>query len=67
MGLDPIVDMAVKMKYQSVKEQASFSIMKMALDLAEQSGQDILKMTESVEPAPAPLGNFPGNIIDILA
>jgi hypothetical protein len=59
--------MAVKMKYQSVKEQASFSIMKMALDLAEQSGQDILKMTESVEPAPAPLGNFPGNIIDILA
>jgi translation initiation factor IF-3 len=57
--------MAVKMKYQSIKEQAGFSVMKMALDRAEQSGRDVVEMAESAEPASAPAGSFPGSIIDI--
>ena len=67
MGLDPIVDMAVKMKCQSVKEQASIRVAKMALELTEQSGREILEMVEGSAPAAAssPGSPFPGNVIDI--
>jgi hypothetical protein len=65
LGLDPIVDMAVSMKYQSVREQASFSVAKMAIDLAEQSGKDLLEMVESGGRADTPQNAFTGNIIDI--
>jgi hypothetical protein len=53
------------MKHQSVREQAAISVAKMALDLSEQSGKDVLEMVKAVDSASLPPGSLPGSIIDI--
>jgi len=58
MGIDPIVDMAISMKFQSVREQAGFQVAKLALDMMEQTGGDIAKLLESGVSLDPNLGNM---------
>ena len=65
MSVDSIVNMAVNMQTQSLKEQLSIGVTKMALDRMEQTGQDIMEMMDSG--GAVSLDPSLGNLVDISA
>ncbi len=64
MGVDATVSMAIAMQQQSLREQVSFGVTKMAIDRMEQFGQDITQMMDESAIAVDP--NL-GNLVDIIA
>lgn len=66
MSVDSIVNLAVSMQSQSLKENISMSVTKMALDRMEKTGQDIMEMMDSsAVSAPVSLDPSLGNLLDI--
>ena len=66
MNINSMVAMAVEMKAQSVREQFSIGVAKIALDRMEQTGQAITEMIEDCGDGVAvSLDPSLGNIIDI--
>ena len=63
MRVDPIVSMAINAKLQSVQEQVSMRVAKLALDMMEQSGDDINRLLGDMDISS--LDRSLGNIVDI--
>lgn len=63
MSLESMINATISMRNQAVKEQFSIGVTRMAMDMEEQSGQEILKMMDGA--APVSLDPNLGNMIDI--
>ena len=63
MAMDPIVNMGINMRYNSMREQAVMRVAKMALDRIEQTGDEVNQLPEGGGSPEAALGN----LVDIRA
>lgn len=62
MSLDSMINATLSMRSQSVREQFSYGVVKMAMDQMEQTGTEIIDLLDD---APVSLDPNLGNLIDI--